>query len=81
MLTPLHWVWNGPLALGWVVGSSIVFPVLRKLGLAAEPNTLDFTNDMRGKTIIVTGKFLCSLGPHLLPPSFHSESGVCAREG
>ncbi|KAM3577258.1 hypothetical protein VYU27_000940 [Nannochloropsis oceanica] len=55
MLTPLHWVWNGPLALGWVVGSSIVFPVLRKLGLAAEPNTLDFTNDMRGKTIIVTG--------------------------
>jgi len=55
MLTPLYWVWNGPLALGWVVGSALVFPVLRKLGWAAEPNTLDFTNDMRGKTIIVTG--------------------------
>jgi hypothetical protein len=74
MLTPLHWVWNAPLALGWVVGSAIVFPVLRKLGLAPAPNTLDFTNDMRGKTIIVTGK------PSTPLPFFVPKRDVCARQ-
>jgi len=56
MLTPLHWIWNGPLALGWVTSSAIVFPFWRKVGLVQEANKLDFiANDMRGKIVIVTG--------------------------
>lgn len=75
MLTPLHWVWNGPLALGWVMGSALVFPLLRKCGLVSEPNELDFTNDMRGKTIIVTGK---SSPPF---PPFRPQSEVYKTNG
>lgn len=68
MLTPLHWFWNAPIALGWVVSSAIAFPVLRKLGWVAEPNELDYTNDMRDKTIIVTGTLLPPSFPSSLPP-------------
>lgn len=56
MLTPLHWVWHGPLALAWVTGAAVVFPVLKRLGLWEGPHTLSFIGtDMRDKVVIVTG--------------------------
>lgn len=48
MLTPLVWLYQGPIGLAYVAAAAVVFPLLRRLGLW-EPRALDFGTDMRGK--------------------------------
>lgn len=55
MLTPFSWFYNGPIGLYYMAVSSVVFPILQRLGLW-QPEELNYvSNDMRGKIVIVTG--------------------------
>ncbi len=56
MLTPLVWLYQGPLGLAYVAAAALVFPVLQRLGVW-QPQELDFeTSDMRSRVCIVTGE-------------------------
>jgi hypothetical protein len=60
MLTPLVWLYQGPIGLAYVAAAAILFPVLRRAGILEPPQALDFEGtDMRGKTCVVTG---CNTG-------------------
>lgn len=60
MLTPLVWLYQGPLGLAYVAAAALAFPVLRRLGILDPPRELDFAGtDMRGKVAVVTG---CNTG-------------------
>lgn len=63
MLTPLVWLYQGPLGIAFVATATVVFPLLRRLGVW-QPNELDFSTDMRDKVVVVTGCNTggCSLG-------------------
>lgn len=55
MLTPLVWLYQGPIGLAYVAAAALAFPVLQRLGVW-RPRELDFAGtDCRGQVCIVTG--------------------------